>query len=177
MNKQIITGLLLIYGLYCLWGFGNYKREVTITDVVASTSTPTTPSPTPEVDLGSDPTNDIAVRNEERAVVGTYTKEDIAIYIVDVFGYNEVGQTALAIAQCESGLDPNAVNEDNWLWGGQGVDHGIFQINDYHHKDKFDNIEQLYDPAFNIMLAKEIYESSGFWAWSCFKSGGYLLKL
>lgn len=169
----IITGHLLMGTLI----INNWLLTPKIIDVYADTSNTSIPEQEldKEVeDIGGDEAESETTAEEHSP---QYSREDIAALIVDVFGYNETGRIALAIAQCESGLKPKSINNSNWLWGGKGVDHGLFQINDYYHSDKFDNVEQLYDPEFNIRLARKIYDKSGFWAWSCFKSGGYLQKL
>src|SRR5258708_18560781 len=54
------------------------------------------------------------IENEIKKVFGSYYQE------------------ALKIANCESKLNPQAVN-DNTTWGGIGKDRGIFQINDVFH--------------------------------------------
>lgn len=146
-------------------GQGVSGKDSAVTPVAsASLATPEpvtpTPTPTPALEATTESQKDIS-------------KMDIARLIVDEFGYGKDAQIALAVFQCESGLNPNAINRDNWLWGGKGEDHGIAQVNDFYHKNKFDSVDQLYDPVFNIKLAKKIWQQSGWTAWSCYKSGAY----
>ena len=64
---------------------------------------------------------------------------------------------ALAVARCESGLDPNAVSPD-------GANIGVFQINVVHG----------YYPGLiaNVAKAYEIWAADGGWtAWSCKPEG------
>mgnify|MGYP001388050227 CR=1 FL=1 len=63
---------------------------------------------------------------------------------------------ALAVARCESGLDPNAVSPD-------GANIGVFQINVVHG----------YYPGLiaNVAKAYEIWRDQGWAPWSC-KPGG-----
>lgn len=63
---------------------------------------------------------------------------------------------ALAIARCESGLDPDATN---------GSSIGLFQIDYEAHKDKTDSREALLDPAENVRAAHLIWLDQGWWAW------------
>lgn len=57
---------------------------------------------------------------------------------------------ALAVARCESELDP----------GGN-----LFQIDYEAHKDKTESREALLDPAENIRVAHDIWLDQGWWAW------------
>ena len=57
---------------------------------------------------------------------------------------------ALAVARCESGLDP---------------DGNLFQIDYEAHKDKTESREALRDPAENVRVAHIIWLDSGWWAW------------
>jgi len=93
------------------------------------------------------------------------TKEDIARYILDVFGYGRDGAIALRVAHCESRFNQDAVNvnED----GSEDV--GVFQINQKWHADKGD----AYDLVENIRIAKEIKDTSGWQAWVCWQKFSY----
>lgn len=74
---------------------------------------------------------------------------------------------AIAIAKAESKLNCSAVSSTD--------DHGLFQINAV-HMAKFKD-RSPYDCEANIEVAKEIYQSSGWYPWSVFTSGGYLKYL
>ena len=99
-------------------------------------------------------------------------REQIIEYIEEVFEEHLV--IALAVAQCESGLRPSAFN-DNTTWGGVGRDHGIFQINDVYHANKGDIPNLTWKQ--NIRIARKIFDASGWYAWSCYKNGNYLVFL
>lgn len=100
------------------------------------------------------------------------SKSEIQEYIYEVFG--EDSKMALAIAKCESRLNPNAVN-DNTVWGGVGRDHSIFQINDVYHANKGDIANLTAEE--NIRMAKRIFDASTWNAWTCFKTGAYKKEL
>ena len=81
--------------------------------------------------------------------------------------FPEDPDTAVAIAMCESRLDPTREGDtdmEKHSWG-------LFQINQTWHK--FDT-ETLTNPDENIRIAKEIKDRWGNWnAWSCYKQGYY----
>lgn len=66
---------------------------------------------------------------------------------------------ALRIMACESGGNPNASSPTN--------DHGLMQINWPSHYNKVSSLNDLYDPATNIRVAKQIRDGSGWRAWTC----------
>lgn len=72
---------------------------------------------------------------------------------------------AQKIAQCESGLDPSAVSPG-------GGNHGLFQINTV-HRANFTRVTgqpwspAVYDPHWNSMYAKWLYDQQGWGPWSC----------
>lgn len=83
-------------------------------------------------------------------------------YIGMVFGdhYHE----AAAVAECESGLDPTARSAG-------GGNHGLFQINNV-HRAAFEQVtgqpwSAVYDPYWNAVYAKSLYDSSGWQPWRC----------
>jgi hypothetical protein len=91
-----------------------------------------------------------------------YTRESIERKIRETF--HEEPERALAIAQCESGLNPDALNTANKNGTSDG---GLFQINSVHDKrlnalglDKFD-VED------NIAFARMLYEERGWTPWVC----------
>ena len=74
---------------------------------------------------------------------------------------------AVAIAKCESSLDPKRIGDTHMKYPSIG----LFQINQTWHK--YDT-ETLQNPDENIRIAKEIKERWGNWnAWSCYKFGFY----
>ena len=70
---------------------------------------------------------------------------------------------AVAVAKCESGLNPKAVSPGGGNWG-------LFQINRVHEKTLNSmgySWSQITDPVVNSKLARKIYDSSGWRALSC----------
>ena len=53
-------------------------------------------------------------------------------------------------------------------------DYGLFQINSYWQRNRFNNTSELLDPETNVRLASQIYNDSGWDAWSTFHNGKYL---
>ena len=79
--------------------------------------------------------------------------------IKEVFG--SVSETAILIAECESGFDSSRVNKEDAKITGYSS-WGLFQIN----SEEFVGWE---DPYINTLKAKEIYDRQGFEAWkNCF---------
>lgn len=75
-------------------------------------------------------------------------------------------QLAIAIAKCESSLEPLRIGDTHLAKPSIG----LFQINQIWHPY---TIEQLQDPEFNCKVAKEIQEKNGWSRWTCYKNGGY----
>lgn len=65
-------------------------------------------------------------------------------------------QKALAVAACESTLNPNATN---------GSQIGLFQIASQYHSGRLQPGESLYDPEANVRIAYEIYSEQGWAPW------------
>ena len=88
--------------------------------------------------------------------------------IAFVFGGADGQDTRLVdqanrVAQCESKMDPNAVSATN--------DHGLFQINAV-HRQEFEQVtgqpwSKVYDPYWNSVFAKWMYDQQGWSPWSC----------
>jgi hypothetical protein len=81
--------------------------------------------------------------------------------INSVFG--PVAPQAVKVAECESGLRPNAVSPTN--------DHGLFQINIVHQAD-FTRVtgqpwSAVYDQLYNSLYAKTLYDRQGWAPWTC----------
>ena len=112
----------------------------------------------------------IPVANAPKAHAEYYSqpkteREQIINFITDTFGKD--APQALMIAKCESGLRPNALN-DNTTWGGVSQDLGLFQINKKYQGVTNPNF--LYNYKINTLMAKQIFDSRGNWsAWSCAK--------
>ena len=75
--------------------------------------------------------------------------------------------TAVAIAMCESRLDPMRIGDTDF----HKPSVGIFQINQHYHPY---STKELQNADRNIAIAKNIKERWGNWnAWSCYKFGFY----
>lgn len=91
-------------------------------------------------------------------------KTEIEAYIRATF--KQDGEIMVAIAKCESGLRPEAVN-----WGDAKItglpSQGIFQINAPYN-------EKLFDWKYNVDVAyKDFYLKRGIQPWSCSKILGF----
>lgn len=68
--------------------------------------------------------------------------------------------TALSVARCESGVDLYA-------YADSGDSKGVFQLHYIHAARWRDYWEGVYDPAWNIAHAYEMWTGSGWGPWSC----------
>lgn len=72
--------------------------------------------------------------------------------------------TALAIVGCESAWDPTARSTTG--------DTGLFQINDIHRAPggvaEGMTVEDLQDPATNVLVARRLFDQSGWAPWVCY---------
>lgn len=70
---------------------------------------------------------------------------------------------AIAVAQCESGLNPQAVSPGGGNWG-------LFQINKV-HQGMVERMgyrwDQITDPYVNSKVARVLFDQSGWRPWSC----------
>lgn len=71
--------------------------------------------------------------------------------------------SASRVAHCESTMNPGAVSPTN--------DHGLFQINIV-HRSQFEAVtgqpwSSVYDPFWNSVYAKWLYDQQGWSPWSC----------
>lgn len=86
--------------------------------------------------------------------------------------FKEDAQTALAVARCESNLNPKAYNGNNT---DGSVDKGLYQINSVHYK----RMEQLgldvWKATDNVKFAKILHDEQGFAPWVCYKKLAYSL--
>lgn len=72
-------------------------------------------------------------------------------------------ETAVAVAKCESQLDPMRIGDTDF----HKPSVGLFQINQFYHPY---STKELQDADRNIAIAKNIKERWGNWgAWSCYK--------
>lgn len=83
--------------------------------------------------------------------------------IGSVFGTGFLGGQAHKIAMCESTMNPRAVSGTN--------DYGLFQINIV-HRNSFTQVtgqpwSQVFNPYYNAVFAKRLYDQQGWRPWSC----------
>lgn len=80
--------------------------------------------------------------------------------------FPEAPQTAVAIAKCESNLNPKAYNPNN---RDGSTDGGLFQLNSVHDH----RLNQLgldkWNVHDNIKFARILFEENGFHPWVCAK--------
>lgn len=72
----------------------------------------------------------------------------------------KVIKEALLVARCESGLKPTAANTKNNR--DKSRDDGLFQINSKAHGIP---VRFLHDPRVNVMVARHLYDTSGWGPW------------
>lgn len=75
-----------------------------------------------------------------------------------------VGDQAMRVARCESGLDPRAVSPTD--------DHGLFQLHATAHRARFPAVtgqswSEVYDAETNTTYARWLYDQSGWTPWAC----------
>lgn len=87
--------------------------------------------------------------------------------------FPEDPRTAIAVAECESGLRPNAHNPNN---RDGSTDGGLFQINSVHDE----RLKQLgldkYDPEDATKFARILYEESGWTPWVCYTKNMLVMR-
>lgn len=77
--------------------------------------------------------------------------------------------TAVAIAECESGLQPHAHNPDN---PNGTTDGGLWQINDVHNGTLQRMGLNKYNPEDATKFARYLYDKNGGWRdWVCYTHG------
>lgn len=96
-------------------------------------------------------------------------------YICDKWGVTEC-KLAIAVARAEGlkydkegNVIPDAYNVNK----NGTFDLGVFQINSVHFKKDMCHLKDMVDPYKNVDCAYEIYQDSGWNAWSAFKNGSY----
>ncbi len=170
MSRLIVLTLFVLQALFMTQGF----MQTTHTDVFEA----------PFVERGH-----VIVVNAKEAVSNDFVEpeyvlksdqDNLVTHILSVFGVN--GWTAVAVARCESGLGW-------WKVNSTPNEHsvGIFQINlakdfgrgKHVHWDKVkgttleEKEEALKDPLYNVRIAKQIFDDSGWYPWSTYKNGCY----
>ena len=88
--------------------------------------------------------------------------------------FPEDPETALAVATCESRLNPRAYNDQNVT---PTYDAGIFQLNSVHDARMDELGLDKWDVEDNVTFARMLYEESGWRPWVCHWKGMYLAHL
>lgn len=88
--------------------------------------------------------------------------------ICDTFGLH--CREAIAIAKAESGMREGALNINT----NNTVDVGLFQINSIHFTKQGCSLKEVSTLEGNVKCAKQIYDASGWNAWSAYNNGSYL---
>jgi hypothetical protein len=91
-------------------------------------------------------------------------QNDIEGLITRYFGSDS--KTALAVAKCESQLNPTRIGDTHLSKPSVG----LFQISQIYHNY---TTEQLLDAEFNCKIAKEILDNGGWNRWTCYRTGSY----
>lgn len=82
--------------------------------------------------------------------------------------FPEDPHTALAIAKCESGLNPDAYNPHN---KNGSTDGGLWQINSVHDKTLVESGLTKWDPEDATEYARRLYDQNGWQPWVCYTKG------
>lgn len=118
---------------------------------------------------------DVPVSPEPSQPVQKTVSADVPVEerIRQAFGQD--GDVAVAVARAESSLEPDRVGDKHLTFekdgATMGMSCGLFQIRVLPGRP---TCEELLDIDFNIQYARELYEKSGWYPWSVFKSGRYL---
>lgn len=96
------------------------------------------------------------------------SQDKIKALISDYFGAD--AKIAIAIAECESSMNPKAIGDTHL----SKPSIGLFQISQIYHNY---TTEQLLDVEFNVKVAYQIFKSGGFNRWTTFRTNQYLTKL
>jgi hypothetical protein len=82
--------------------------------------------------------------------------------------FPEDPHTAVAVATCESGLNPGAYNGKNT---NGSTDGGLWQINSVHDKELKRLGLDKYNPTDATKYARMLYEQNGWIDWVCYTKG------
>lgn len=125
-----------------------------ITPVAKITRVPRTPRPS-SLEEGQRVLVPAAVTHPAPAGTGT----SVEALIREIFGAD--AERALRIARCESGLNPKAVSRAGAV--------GVFQVMPQYHSWRIAKVggTSLFDARTNVLVAKHIFDSSGWTPWVC----------
>ena len=98
----------------------------------------------------------------------TYWKSKSNVVNLIREAFPEDADRAVAVANCESRLNPSAVNKSN---ANGTVDGGLWQINSVHDKKLKELGLDKFDPEDATKFARMLYEERGFQDWVCHTKG------
>lgn len=165
-----------ILGIILLIGILNYERvergTILIENATAAFDSSASPW-TAETEPESPEANGLAVQTPisvvsetkgDTKIIQPMNPETIEVKIRNAFKGEE--ELAVAVAKCESQLDPSRIGDTHMKkWS-----YGLFQVNQtWHPYSK----ETLLNPDENIRIAKEIREKGGWQRWSCYSQNYY----
>jgi len=136
----------------------NRLPSISATSTQAPLSTPTpTPTPTPEPTVSRAPDVTEGAWNWQDLVKKHFPPDQWA--------------NAMRIMSAENGAgNPNAIGQNSDRH--RSKDYGLFQINDYWQRDRFQDVNELLDPETNVRLAAEIWRDGGWGLWTTAKRLG-----
>lgn len=120
--------------------------------------------PTPEL-----PEEEVAQPVLKRTETGHVEKSKLGGKIVDKIraAFPEDPDTAVAVAMCESSLDPSRIGDKHL----PKPSYGLFQVSRIYHNY---SEEYLLNEDNNLEVARKIYDRAGGWRpWTCYKTGQY----
>lgn len=94
--------------------------------------------------------------------------------LIHSYFHKEDWSIAEAVCMAESGCQSKRSDQPNT---DGSYDWGIFQVNDIHRAKVNGNLQALLDPETNIRVAAQIRYTSGWGAWTTFRTGKYLQYL
>jgi hypothetical protein len=138
-------------------------KAAAVATSTTTTTTVTTVTSVPVSDGGSGATTTTVPATTATTVQARgYTVDEVKAIITEVFGPADAAN-AIAVANCESHLNPRAISKGGGNWG-------LFQINQV-HKQRVNRMgyawDDLLDPRVNSIVAKAIFDGSGWSPWAC----------
>lgn len=172
--ERMVAPVLLVLTM-TISGTMYIAKTLTVQQVQAEEVSPVTSSPVPEQGVANN-----AELDSPKPTTTPSPKQEIIDYIVEVFG--EDADDAIAVATCESNLNPLSIGDRNLItWHGNdivGDSIGLFQIRtggkDFNRArangmSPDDFREYLLDWKNNVDYAKTIFDRSDWQPWTCKK--------
>ena len=106
---------------------------------------------------------------EVSQIVLKHTESKLVSKLIDKIraAFPEDPDTAVAVAMCESSLDPSRIGDKHL----SKPSYGLFQVSRIYHNY---SEEYLLNEDNNLEVARKIYDRAGGWRpWTCYKTGQY----